>query len=93
MNVVIDTSILQRDRGFLQSDILLIKKLAKLDLLKIHIPWIVYKESTSQNIKESDSVLTKSIREISSLNKKGISEKDYIEIEKIFIDSIPLKTY
>ncbi|GEM_PF-1290114 len=83
MNVVIDTSILQRDRGFLQSDALLIKKLAKLDLLKIHIPWIVYKESTSQNIKESDSVLNKSIRDISSLNKKGISEEDYIEIEKI----------
>lgn len=83
MNVVIDTSILKRDRGFLHSDILLIKKLAKLDLLKIHIPWIVYKESTSQNIKESDSVLGKSIKEISSLNKKGVSKEDYIELEKI----------
>ena len=52
MNIVIDTSILQRDRGFLQSDILLIKKLAKLDLIKIHIPWIVFKESTSQNMED-----------------------------------------
>lgn len=83
MNIIIDTSILKRDRGFLQSDILLIKKLAKLDLIKIHFPWIVFKESTSQNIKESDFILNKSIKEISSLNKKGISKEDYLELEKI----------
>lgn len=91
MNIVIDTSILQRDRGFLQSDILLLKKLAKLDLIKIHIPWIVYKELTSQNIKESNSVLFKSISEISSLNKKGISKEDYLELEKVISQLNSLK--
>lgn len=83
MNIVIDTSILKRDRGFLNSDILLIKKLAKLDLLKIHIPWIVYKESASQNLRESDFILGKAIKEISSLNKKGVSKEDYHELKKL----------
>lgn len=85
MNIVIDTSILRKDRGFLNSDILLIKQLAKLDLLKIHIPWIVYKESTSQNQLEVDNGIAKAINEISSLNKKGVDVNEHeklIEISK-----------
>lgn len=83
MNIIIDTSILRKDRGFLNSDILLIKKLAKLDLLKIHVPWIIYKESTSQNIIEVGKGFGNAIKEISSLNKKGIDIEEYEKLKKI----------
>lgn len=83
MNIIIDTSILRTDRGFLNSDILLLKKLAKLELLKIHFPWVVFKESTSQNLLEVDSGLNRAIKEISSMNRKGISNDDYDDLQKI----------
>ncbi|GJM63216.1 hypothetical protein PEDI_37680 [Persicobacter diffluens] len=90
MNIVIDTSILRKDRGFLNSDILLLKKLSKLELLKIHFPWVVYKESTSHNFKDIDSVIGKAIKEITSLNRKGISNEVYVELEEVAkkLDSI-----
>lgn len=38
MNIVIDTSILRQNRGFNNSDILLIQKLSKLDFIQLHFP-------------------------------------------------------
>ena len=83
MNIIIDTSILVKDRGFLKSDILLIKKLAKLGLLKIHFPWIVYKESTSQNFIEVENGIRKAIKEVSSLNRKGIDIDEFRKLQEI----------
>lgn len=83
MNIIIDTSIMRKDRGFLNSDILLLKKLSKLELLIIHVPWIVYKESTSQNLIDLKSIVGKSINELSSLNRKGVSRQDYTILQKI----------
>lgn len=83
MNIIIDTSTLWKDRGFLKSDILLLKKLSKLELLKIHIPWIVYKESTSQNLIDVKSGINKAIRELSNLNNKGLHHDDYKKLQQI----------
>lgn len=94
MNIIIDTSVLRKDRGFLNSDILLIKKLAKLDLLKIHFPWIVYKESTSQNLLEVENGIGNAIKEISSLNRKGIDLEEYDKLKEIAkeLEAIKLDT-
>ncbi len=83
MNIIIDTSILAQDRGFLGSDFLFIKQLSKLGFLKIHIPWVVYKEITSQNIRESEKALQDARKKILSLGKKGLSEEDYCELKEI----------
>ncbi|MBL7704524.1 MAG: DUF4935 domain-containing protein [Taibaiella sp.] len=94
MNIIIDTSILRKDRGFLNSDILLIKKLAKLDLLKIHFPWIVFKESISQNLLEVKNGIDNAIKEISSLNRKGIDIEEYEKLKEVTkaLESINSKT-
>lgn len=86
MNIVIDTSILRKDRGFLNSDILLIKKLSKLDLIKLHFPWIVFKESTTQNLLDVNASIDNAIKEISSLNRKGIHKDDFDKLGKISND-------
>ncbi len=92
MNVVFDTNILRQDRGFLNSDILLLKKLSKLGLLKIHFPWVVYKECTSQNFIEVDSIIGKAIKEISSLNRKGISKDEFKKLQQIAENLDSIKT-
>lgn len=90
MNIVIDTSILRKDRRFVNSDILLIKKLSKLDLIKLHFPWVVFKESTTQNLIDVNASIDIAIKEISSLNRKGIHKDDFDKLGKISND---LKTF
>ena len=92
MNIVIDTSILRQDRGFINSDILLLKKLSNLDLTNIHIPWVVYKESTSQNLTDINSCIGKAIKELSNMNRKGISKVDFEKLNKIIVDLEKIKS-
>jgi len=82
MNIVIDTSILRKDRGFHKSDILLLKKLSKLELVNIHIPWIVYSESKSQNYIDLNLGIDKALKELSTLKRIGIIDDKIIKISK-----------
>jgi len=83
MNISIDTSIFRRDRKLDSSDILLLSKLCKLGLLKIHIPWIVYRESTTQNFLDIKTIVDKIIKDLNSFDKKGIGEIEHYKFQKI----------
>jgi len=83
MNIVIDTTIFRQDRRLEKSDLLLLRKLSKLGLIKIHIPWVVYKESTSQNYLEIQDAINKIVKELKGLKNKGLSEKEHLQFEKL----------
>lgn len=83
MNISIDTSILWRDRKLEGSDILLLRKLSKLGLIKLHIPWIVYKESTSQNHIEIKATIDRIVKELRTLDKKGLRNREHLKLLKI----------
>jgi len=83
MNITIDTSILRRDRKLESSDILLLGKMCKLGLLKVHIPWVIFRETTTQNYIESKAILDKIVKELNTLDKKGISVSDLFKFKKI----------
>lgn len=57
--------------------------MSKLGLIKLHFPWIVFKETTTQNSIEIKSILDKVIREISTLNKKGLRDVEQTQLSKI----------
>lgn len=80
INIIIDTSVLRQDRGFLKPDVLLLKKLSQLGLIRIHIPWIVYKESVSQNYLEALEIIQKASKDIGSLNKKGLGKTEHYSL-------------
>lgn len=83
MNVSIDTSILRRDRKLESSDILLLGKMSKLGLLKLHVPWIIYREATTQNHIEIKTTVDRIIKELNSFDKKGINESEHLKFKKI----------
>lgn len=83
MNLVIDTNIIRKDRSFQRSEMLLLKKLATLNLVKLHIPWIVMQESITQNESDITDELNKAEKAIKSIKNKGLSSTDYDKIEEI----------
>lgn len=83
MNISIDTSILTRDRKLESSDILLLGKMSKLGLLKLHIPWIVFRETTTQNFIDTKTIVDKIVKDLNNLDKKGINEIEHFKFQKI----------
>jgi len=83
MNIAIDTSILRRDRKLEGSDVLLLGKMGKLGLLKLHIPWIIYREITTHSYLESKTIIDKMVKDLNSFNKQGISESDHLKLKEI----------
>lgn len=83
LHVSIDSSILRKDRGLDKKDMAFLKELAKLKLVKIHIPWFVYKECTTQNVNEIIKELDAADNHLSDLAKKGLHKDDEIQYKKI----------
>lgn len=94
MNISIDTSILRRDRKLESSDILLLGKMSKLGLLKLHIPWVVYRETTTQNYLECKAIIEKIVKDLNTLDKKGIGEGEHLKFKKLAkqIEAIDIET-
>lgn len=94
MNIAIDTSILTRDRKLESSDILLLGKMSKLGLLKLHIPWIVFRETTTQNYIDAKNVVDKIIKDLNNLDRKGINQIEHFKFQKIAkqIEAINIET-
>ncbi len=83
MNIALDTSIFRKDRKLENFDLLLLKKLSKLNLIKIHIPWIVYKESTSHNFIDTNTTIDKMTKDLQNFDKRGIAFREVIVLRKI----------
>lgn len=78
-HIVIDSNHLKRDRCFSKPDLLYISALAKLGLIKLHIPWFIYKECTSSYTTEILLELENISNKLINLNRKGLHEKESLE--------------
>ena len=88
MNIIIDTNILKQDRQLSKPDLLLIRRLSNLGFIKLHFPWVIYKEFTSQNQFDILKEINDAIKCVSSLNNKGLGR---IEHEELLVISDNLK--
>jgi len=92
MNIAIDTNVFRKDRAFQKNDMLYLIKLSKLNLINIHIPWIVYQESLSQNTRDITSELNKAESAITSIKKKGLFNRDFQHLDSIVSSIKELKS-
>lgn len=83
MNISLDSSILRKDRKLNDYNMLLLKKLSKLKLIKLHIPWIVYKEITSHNLVDSSNSINSMVKDLENFNKRGLAFKETEKLKKI----------
>jgi hypothetical protein len=79
-HIAIDSNHLRRDRTFSKSDILFLKTLAKHGLVKLHLPWFVYKECTSTCISEIQTELETVATTLKNMGKKGLNEIENAEL-------------
>lgn len=93
MNIVFDSSILRRDRKLESFDLLLLKKLAQLNLIQLHIPWIVYQEITSHNLLDASKSIQNMSRDLKNFSNRGIAIKEQIQLKAIAkqLDEIDLQ--
>jgi hypothetical protein len=83
LNIIIDSSILKKDKRLSSKNFNLLKKLSQLGFVKLHFPWIVYKEFTTGNIADISIDINKALKSIRSLNLKGLGESEHQELLKI----------
>jgi len=76
MVIVIDSTEYRQDRSLNKSDLAYIKDLGSKSLIKLHIPWFVYKESTTHSVSELEIELSKIKNTLASLDKRGIAPID-----------------
>lgn len=93
MNIAIDSSILRRDRKLESFDLLLLKRLAQLNLLQLHIPWIVYQEITSHNLLDANKSIQNMSRDLKIFSNRGVAIKEQIQLKAIAkqLDEIDLQ--
>ncbi|MBL7909899.1 MAG: hypothetical protein JNJ41_02445 [Bacteroidia bacterium] len=92
LHIAIDTNWLRRDLTFSKPDMLQLKELSKLHLIKLHFPWFIYKECTSNNIDAINIAINGSITKISYLDYKGLHKDDHESFKKIADEMELLKT-
>jgi hypothetical protein len=82
LHLVIDSNNLRQDRGFLRADTKFLIALSKLSLIKLHLPWFIYKECTTTYIQDITLTLDHVINKLQNAYKKGLHESESDEINK-----------
>lgn len=85
MNIIIDSTEYKKDRGLNKADISLIKDMGAEKLLKLHIPYFVYKECSSSSIADLKVELNQIKSSLNSFERKGMGKSDFskaIDVEK-----------
>ena len=82
LNVVIDSSIINQDRGFRGSDSRLFKELASMRLLQWWIPWVVWREIVAKGEIDSLGSLTQMRRLLKDYQRLGQSNTVLAKITK-----------
>lgn len=91
LHIAVDSNFLKRDRTFSKPDLLFIKALCQMKLVKLHIPWFVYKECTSTYVDETMTELESISLKLTNIKKKGLHEIEGQEAKKIAADINLLK--
>jgi hypothetical protein len=83
MIVVVDSTEFRRDRTLNKQDLAYLKDLGSKKLVKIHIPWFIYKESATHAILELETTLNKAKNQLASLDKNGIHPDDIPKVRQM----------
>lgn len=83
MNIVIDSTEFKKDRGLNKADISLIKDMGNEYLIKLHIPYFVYKECSSSSIADLIVDLKQLQSTLNSFERKGMGKSDFETAKKI----------
>lgn len=83
MIVVVDSTEFRRDRSLNKQDLARLKDFGNKELIEIHIPWFIYKETTTHTVLELETELNKVKNSLASLDKRGISPSDYNSLRQI----------
>ena len=71
-DIILDSSIINRDRSFSGPDMKLLKRLSSLGLLQWHIPWVIYQEIITHNQTEGIKKIDKLGKHLDDLEKVGV---------------------
>lgn len=91
LDITLDTNILSRDRKLSGKNILLLKKLSQLKLITLHIPWVVYKEFTTQNISEISVEINNALKSIRSIFRMSLTDSDQSELDYSYTAILSIK--
>lgn len=83
IHLVIDSNHLRRDVGFSKSDMLFLKALSKHNLIKLHFPWMIYRECTSANIDTIKTQLHGAVNALENLTRKGLHVEEASDLNRI----------
>jgi rRNA-processing protein FCF1 len=83
VNLVIDSTHFKLDRALNKIELAKIKALGKRELIKLHIPWFVYRECTSTFFHEIQTRLNSIKTTIRTLNRQGIDNDIQSDIMKV----------
>lgn len=75
IEVILDSSIINHDRAFLSGDFLLLKKLAELRLIQLHIPWVVLNEVITRSVNDRFDAIKQVAKQLEVLNRLGNLKK------------------
>ncbi len=80
MTIIVDSTEFRQDRGLNKEDISLLRELGNKKLIKIEIPWFVYKESSTTSIKNLQTDLSTTINKLLNSERTGLH---YTDVEKL----------
>jgi hypothetical protein len=76
LHIIIDSTHLKRDVNLNKEDMLYLKALSQNGFVKIHFPWIIYKECTTATTDNLKTELTTTITKLKGLTRKGFPENE-----------------
>lgn len=77
MNLILDSTEYKRDRGLNKENITSIKVLGKEGLISLHIPWFVYKETSTTSIQDLKKELDSFQIKLKSFDRKGVDSNGF----------------
>ena len=83
LHIVIDSNQFRKDLSLNKFDLVFLKKLGAENLIQLHIPWMIYKESTSHSIKLLKEEIKIITDKLNGLKRKGLHEQNSKEFEFI----------
>lgn len=83
MHIVIDSNIFYQDRNLSSPYFARLRELGRLELLTVHIPWVVYRECTTKSTFEIQTDLDRAIKSLDSAAQKGLDGPESSRIRDI----------
>jgi hypothetical protein len=83
MIIIVDSTEYRQDRGLNKEEFSLLREMGNKELIKLHIPWFVFKESSTTSISDARKDLSSIINTFQNSDKKGVHKNDVKKLKKI----------